>query len=692
MKTLLVIAEHPGLAEAVRAAVGPSSFRVSHRTQAAEAEPFLVHGLADACILDLELTRIQGLWALEKVRAWAPSCPVIVYTGPGPQEWEEEAYVKGAAHVFAKPVRPRMLNALLERLLSRESVTSDTGAASPHSSATAFAPGFDTQQLASVAPPGMSATAHALSVLRDFSGILTHSLSAEGMLKEFLLLLREILGVNRAAIFLLQGEAGAPAAAGAERPRLRAISALGISTGLLQHFELSLDAGIGGQLRRSGRILRRQSSEARGDIEAQKEFELLGAQVAIPVLDRETVIGVAVFDGRITGEPLFNAELELVFHLLEQVGLAVRNTWLHEQLSGNHKMLGEILRELSSACILVGSDLSILHANKIARRNFSGEGRSGELEFSDLPQILGTRVYQVLKNGAGISNLRYEPEASPGTIFRVNIVPFHPESGGLPSSALLIAEDISHSEHLRALEVENASLRLVRTMADRLVSEIANAVVPISTHQQLLNERWKDAEFRASLDGALAEGVKRVTRLTDQLRFLAREARDPEAAESIPLAPLLEDAYQEACRHPSVKGASKLRYEAPLKSVVLKGDRLALKHAFAEVMLNALQANKDDPKVNVRLKGQSNGEAPQRLQIEVEDNGSGFTPDAAQNGTKAFFTLRTPGVGLGLTVTQKIIENHRGKLELVPSGTGLVRISLPVAALPAQGLENSGPV
>ena len=51
--------------------------------------------------------------------------------------------------------------------------------------------------------PGRSINAaQTLDVLRDFSSILTYSLDAEAMLKQFLLFLREILSVNRAAIFL----------------------------------------------------------------------------------------------------------------------------------------------------------------------------------------------------------------------------------------------------------------------------------------------------------------------------------------------------------------------------------------------------------------------------------------------------------------------------------------------------------
>jgi GAF domain-containing protein len=213
--------------------------------------------------------------------------------------------------------------------------------------------------------------AQTLDVLRDFSSILTHSLDAEAMLKQFLQFLREILSVNRAAIFLNR-----PARRSPKRLRrktaagLRAAAAIGLSSGLLEHFELSLDSGIGGQLSKLGRILRRDSDEARADGEAQKEFELLGAQVAVPIPDRDAIVGVAVFDGRVTGEPLVNVELELIFHLLEQVGLALRNIWLHDQLAGNHEMMTDVLRELSSACIVVGRDLKVLHANKAARRHF----------------------------------------------------------------------------------------------------------------------------------------------------------------------------------------------------------------------------------------------------------------------------------------------------------------------------------
>src|SRR5204862_7332234 len=98
------------------------------------------------------------------------------------------------------------------------------------------------------------AAVQGLGSLRGFSAILTHSLDAEAMLKQFLLLLREMMGINRAAVFLRQPSQwlGGEQLALDDNRRLRAACALGLSTGLVGHFELSFENGIGGQVTRSG--------------------------------------------------------------------------------------------------------------------------------------------------------------------------------------------------------------------------------------------------------------------------------------------------------------------------------------------------------------------------------------------------------------------------------------------------------
>jgi len=671
MKTLLVLAAHPDFAETIRAGLSPEQYRVVHRADVQEAEPLLVQRLASACILDLELLGVQGVWAVEKLRRHDAQCPVIAYTAARKSEWEEEAYLHGVTHVLTKPVRIRLLNELLDRVWAAPERSSQMPPPVPSS-----LPVPRTMDLP--APRSVGAT-QTLGVLRDFSSILMHSLNAELMLRQFLLFLRETLSVNRAAIFLNRPHSPPVESPSPEGSRhLRAVAAIGIPLGLLEHFELSPDSGIGARLASLGRILRRNSDEVRTDTGTQREFELLGAQIAVPILDRETIVGVAVFDGRITGEPLANDELELIFHLLEQVGLALRNIWLYDQLAGNHEMMTNVLRELGSACIVVGRDLKVLHANKAARRHFGGKNqRSGEMEFADLPQSLGAKIYQVLRNGAAIGPFKFEPENFPGTVYSVSVVPFQRQDSAAPVSALLMAEDLTQSEQLRRLEIEAANLRLVKSMADRLAHEIGNAMVPLSTHQQLLAEKYRDAEFRKSLDHALTDGVRRVTRLINQMRFLARDGQvEPQA---FPVEPLIQEAYQEARQHQPGE-AAQLHCENQGKPAFVTGDRAALKHALAEVMLNALQANPREPKIDVKLHAEGDN-SHQDLKIEVQDNGSGFTTEAARQAPSPFFTTRNVGLGLGLTVSRKIIETHHGKLEIVPpqSGkSGVVRISLPV--------------
>jgi signal transduction histidine kinase len=269
----------------------------------------------------------------------------------------------------------------------------------------------------------------------------------------------------------------------------------------------------------------------------------------------------------------------------------------------------------------------------------------------------------------------------------------------LPTSALLVVEDHTQTQQLQRLEIETANLRLIKTMADRLAHEIGNAMVPLSTHQQLLPEKYKDPEFRNSLAGAMADGVRRVSRLINQMRFLARDFSEPRQA--FPLAPLIEEAYHEAQKYQPNKSA-KLLFEPGDQPAFLVGDRAALKHAFTEVLLNALQANPADPKVIIRVslgaenasqaypisesQGSSNGHHSERttfaLHIEIQDNGAGFSPDAVAKVPEPFFTTRNVGLGLGMTVSRKIIETHHGQLSILkptPGQSGIVRISLPAS-------------
>src|SRR6267142_1384034 len=243
MKTLLVLAPHPDLAEAVRSGTDAEHYRVIHRANLEEAEPLLAHGIADACIVDVELTNVQSAWLLDKIRRRAPKCPLIVYTAERQWEWEEEAYLHGATHVLAKPVRARTLNLLLSRLWQGSGAAPTVPALpAPREELPAVREHQRPPDTSFFLPPGPTP---ALSLLRDFSNILTHSLNAEAMLTQFLQMLRDTLSVNRAAIFLRSPlTADKEGIVGSAERRLRAVASVGLSSSLLQHFELTFESGI----------------------------------------------------------------------------------------------------------------------------------------------------------------------------------------------------------------------------------------------------------------------------------------------------------------------------------------------------------------------------------------------------------------------------------------------------------------
>ena len=665
MRTLLVIAGQSGLGAAVRAVLSTDRYRVVAVNEWQEAGAFLTEGMADALILDAELTNIQPLRIIEQVRARLPHCPILVFAAATQWEWEEEAWLLGINHLLAKPVRGRLLNLLLDRLWD---APAPTGSAPP-----VVCPRAEPK------PPAPQHSLHTLEVLRQFSAVLTHSLRADPLLKEFLMLLREILGVNRAAIFLrrpptiFKGDLSP-----LEDRRLHAACGLGLTAGLLQHFELSLDAGIGWFAHRAGRVLRRGSEEALASRETQKEFELLGAQVAIPILDREALVGVAVFDGPVTGETFGNEELALIFHLLEDLGLAIRNSWLHDQFVANHQVMLEVLDQVRSACVLVGPKLEVIHANQAALGLFGRQsGGRVTLEFNDLPPALGSMIYAVLQPGAEAQQAKHRLPQTPNRLFRAAATPIR-RAGASTATALLVAEDFTEEDRTQQLEVEAARLRLVRSMAEHLAHEIGNALAPLSTHQQMLAGHHAEPEFIASLSDALQRGVKRISRLSSQMRYLAGE-RPPEETD-VPVRALIADAMAEARSHLDAP-APELKLVEVQPPLGLRGDRVALTHALAEVLLNAVQASTGAPAVELHVCGAPEHQ-PAWLELEIVDTGPGFSSESLRHATEPFFSTKTVGVGLGLIVARRILEAHQGGLEILSGpgqAPGRVRLRLPLA-------------
>jgi signal transduction histidine kinase len=195
--------------------------------------------------------------------------------------------------------------------------------------------------------------------------------------------------------------------------------------------------------------------------------------------------------------------------------------------------------------------------------------------------------------------------------------------------------------------------------------------------QQLL-EFDADAEARKELSGVLGKSVRRIQRLTQQMNFLSRDW-DGKDGETVKITSILESAYAEAQNfNPGANpGTRAPRFDLDRNNAaMITGDTKALRHAFSEIILNALQANPENPTVTVRIQQGKD----EKLSVEVQDSGPGFPSDLADEIGVPFHSTRSVGLGLGLTVTRKIIENHLGTLEIPATGVkgpGIVRVTLP---------------
>jgi signal transduction histidine kinase len=100
---------------------------------------------------------------------------------------------------------------------------------------------------------------------------------------------------------------------------------------------------------------------------------------------------------------------------------------------------------------------------------------------------------------------------------------------------------------------------------------------------------------------------------------------------------------------------------APALPVVL-ADRIQLQQVLINLVMNGIEAMQAVPDRQRELAIRSHqGEADQVL-VTVKDSGVGITAEDAGRLFNAFFTTKTDGMGMGLSICRSIIEAHRGQL------------------------------
>ena len=228
-------------------------------------------------------------------------------------------------------------------------------------------------------------------------------------------------------------------------------------------------------------------------------------------------------------------------------------------------------------------------------------------------------------------------------------------------------------EHARSLEVLSASI----------AHEIRN---PITAAKSLLQQMRDDpglADNEEYAQVALAE-LERVER---SISHLLRFGREEELRTSrILMRDVLESAL-ETFRERAERDGVEIRREFDCDGA-LDGDAEKLRRVVINLVGNAMDALEEgsvpQPRIEISM-----GEnlAGSLVWVRIRDNGSGIDAEAQSKIFTPFYTEKHSGTGLGLAITKKLVEAHRGQIELIsePNAGAEFVVSFPKEARKGSG-------
>ena len=242
------------------------------------------------------------------------------------------------------------------------------------------------------------------------------------------------------------------------------------------------------------------------------------------------------------------------------------------------------------------------------------------------------------------------------------------------------AEDRAQ-QHLAEL-AHVARLSTIGEMVAELAHELNQPLSAICSHAQacrrLLNSDDRDysEELLASLNQVNEQGTRAAEIIRRVRRFVAK-AKPLEAVVDVnamirDVVELMSFDARMACAE-VVLGLTE-----PLPTVV--GDRIQLEQVLVNLMRNGFEALRESNRQPRRLTVRTALERPKDIVVEVCDNGVGIAADVFGRLFERFFTTKASGMGMGLSVSQSIIENHGGTLCATPApdGGAAFRFTLPV--------------
>jgi signal transduction histidine kinase len=140
----------------------------------------------------------------------------------------------------------------------------------------------------------------------------------------------------------------------------------------------------------------------------------------------------------------------------------------------------------------------------------------------------------------------------------------------------------------------------------------------------------------------------------------------------VPLAELLDSTAALVRKDPSHASVG-ITVSGAAPTVPLDVDQM--RTVFLNLLLNAAQAGGPSGRVAVTIRADDLAAT-----VEIADDGPGIPPDVRPKVFEPFFTTKHRGTGLGLPTARRVVERHRGTIDIAcpPSGGTVVTVTLPM--------------
>ena len=250
------------------------------------------------------------------------------------------------------------------------------------------------------------------------------------------------------------------------------------------------------------------------------------------------------------------------------------------------------------------------------------------------------------------------------------------ETARLLSTLTLQAATALRNIHLTQERIHFERLSAMGRMVGSIVHDIRSPLTALRGYAGMLAGSDLTDKERKDYSGFVIEECDRLNEMVQELLEFTRGRSVVLTTERIALGPYLQGLAQRARRHlsntPNVTIDLALGYidEVPL-------DPERLERALWNVLVNAQQSMPNGGRITLRTDAD-----PKTVHIEVADEGAGIPDEVRHRVFEPFFSYgKSEGIGLGMLIARKIVEEHGGSIRIESNDRGTaVRFSLPRAS------------